>query len=108
MLVDALPWCVYRKEMSRNNLADCAGSNKVPGATAAHDQSHPAKNYLMSGGYRAAAKDRDDQLLQLNRAAIKACTCHVHTWHSVGLCFALPIQEGASAGPAKCKLSAGK
>ena len=27
----------------------------------------------MSGGYRAAAKDKDEQLLQLNRAAMKAC-----------------------------------
>ncbi|KAL3152356.1 hypothetical protein ABBQ32_001417 [Trebouxia sp. C0010 RCD-2024] len=29
------------------------------------------KNYLMAGGYRAANRDRDEQLLQLNRAAMK-------------------------------------
>ena len=50
-----------------------AGSSQTASKTITRDDSHLPKNYLMSGGYRAAARDRDEQLLQLNRAAMKAC-----------------------------------
>lgn len=50
-----------------------AGSNKVVSNRVTRDDSHSPRNYLMSGGYRAAARDRDEQLLQLNRNAMKAC-----------------------------------
>ncbi len=60
-----------------------AGNNKVTSTASSQDQTYCPKNYLMSGGFRAAAKDRDDQLLQLNRAAIKAC---VHNSTKGNLC----------------------
>ena len=50
-----------------------AGSSQAVSKRGTRDSSHSPKNYLMSGGYRAAARDRDEQLLQLNRAAMKAC-----------------------------------
>ena len=50
-----------------------AGSSQSANKTVTHNDSFSPKNYLMSGGYRAAARDRDEQLLQLNRAAMKAC-----------------------------------
>ena len=56
-------------------LSNCqrqlAGVSKVVKGAASQQQSNPPRNYLMSGGYRA--KDKDEQLLQLNRAAMKAC-----------------------------------
>ncbi len=48
-----------------------AGGGKSSSAVASQDQTYCPKNYLMSGGHRAAAKDREDQLLQFNIAAIK-------------------------------------
>lgn len=50
-----------------------AGISQSANKTVTRDDSHSPKNYLMSGGHRAAARDRDEQLLQLNRAAMKAC-----------------------------------
>ncbi len=56
---------------SKTTILLTAGGGKISSAVASQDQTYCPKNYLMSGGHRAAAKDREDQLLQLNRAAIK-------------------------------------
>ena len=50
-----------------------AGGNKSQKSALSQQPPNSPNNYLMSGGYRAAAKERDEQLLQLNRSAIKAC-----------------------------------
>ena len=52
-------------------LAKCAGSAKTTHVTTYSDATYSPRNYLLSGGSRATARDRDEQLLQLNRAAIK-------------------------------------
>jgi len=57
--------------LSKTNTLLTAGGGKSSSVIAPQDQTYCPKNYLMSGGHRAAAKDREDQLLQLNRAAIK-------------------------------------
>lgn len=48
-----------------------AGASKTTHVTAYSDATYSPSNYLVSGGARAAARDRDEQLMQLNRAAIK-------------------------------------
>ncbi len=65
--------CLYTlvRVQSKMNTLLTAGGGKSSSVVASQDQTYCPKNYLMSGGHRAAAKDRDDQLLQLNRAAIK-------------------------------------
>ena len=46
-------------------------------------------NYLLTGGGRAVDRERDEQLIQLNRAAIKVCAAKDMLW----LILALPIQH---------------
>ena len=53
-------------------LVILAGSSQPARKPATREVNSSPKNYLMSGGYRAANRDRDEQLLQLNRAAMKA------------------------------------
>ena len=70
------PCTLSRVQLITSTLL-AAGGGKSSSAVASEDQTYCPKNYLMSGGHRAAAKDREDQLLQLNRAAIKVCSLHV-------------------------------